>query len=367
MFEQSLPPKSEADAMEELVRMIWERYIKGRALNELLAHSLDGYKAQVVSNNGDGTLTVERPFDTDTPMTLKCPPSLAATAATGDQVLVVSLGNLSNAFALCNTDLTGMGADVLDSVYSATGDIAELTVDRLVTAKKVQRYMLGDTSDDNYVRIRDNHIQLVTASVTYGTAISSNGFILTNEDDEILISGTQNNPTIIHAHNRYGQALYWQKEPVGHTPEGYPIDAEGNRVFASVIQTEWPVFQYAYTEIVTASFGFEQVEGLYTPQIIIGAGDENGRSRGYLFKEQTDLLLRYVSSAGKNVDVKLSDSGFVDAMHRRLASCSINKSQGKVMYTVEGDNTAYQLSFSVSGSNVTFTWPDGHTCEVSIS
>ena len=262
-----------------------------------------------------------------------------------------------------------LGADAIftDSLYAETGDISELTVDRLVTAKKVRRYLLGDTSDDNYVRIQDNYLQFVTASVVSGTALSSNGYVLTNEDNEILISGTQDNPSVTQTHNRYGQALYWQKEPVGHTSDGYPIDEDGKQIYASVNVTDWPVLQYAYTELVKASFSFKQINGLYMPQIIMGAGDENGNSKGYLFKEQTDLLLRYVSSAGKNVDVKLSDSGFVDAMHRRLASCNINRSQGKVMYTVEGDNTTYQLSFSVSDSTVTFTWPDGHTCEVSIS
>lgn len=109
MSVNSLPSQSEADAMEELVRMIWERSIKGRVSKELLQHSLDGYKANVVSNNEDGTLTVSRPFDENTPLTLRCSPSLADEAVAGDKVLVVALGNMSNAFILCKTDLTGLG------------------------------------------------------------------------------------------------------------------------------------------------------------------------------------------------------------------------------------------------------------------
>lgn len=86
---------------------MWDRYFKYKA-SDLLEHSLDGYKATVTSNNGDGTLSVSRPYD-DTEVTLKCPPSLAANAGAGDQVLVITLGNLSNAFILCKTDLTGLG------------------------------------------------------------------------------------------------------------------------------------------------------------------------------------------------------------------------------------------------------------------
>lgn len=101
--------RSETEAMAELVSLMWERYIAPRAKKELLGHALDGYKAQVTANNGDGTLTVIRPFD-DTAVTLRCPPGLAEEAEAGDQVLVVALGSMSNAFVLCRADLTGLGS-----------------------------------------------------------------------------------------------------------------------------------------------------------------------------------------------------------------------------------------------------------------
>lgn len=103
--------KSEVEAMRELAKQLWERYFRPRAEEDLLQHSLDGYKASVVSNNGDGTLTVIRPFDTQT-MTVRCPPGLKEEAAEGDQVIVIALGSMSNAFVLCRTDLSGMGRTV---------------------------------------------------------------------------------------------------------------------------------------------------------------------------------------------------------------------------------------------------------------
>ena len=101
--------RSAAESMQELAKQLWERYIKPRASKDLLGHSLDGYKATVISNNGDQTLTVRRPFD-DQSMTLKCTPALAQSALNGDQVLVVSLGDLSNSFVLCGTDMSGFGS-----------------------------------------------------------------------------------------------------------------------------------------------------------------------------------------------------------------------------------------------------------------
>lgn len=100
--------KSELEAMEEFAKQMWERYFKPKASEELLGHSLDGYKATVKTNNGDGTLTVTRPFDC-CEQTLRCPPGLSETAQPGDQVLAVNLGDASNSFVLCKTDLSGLG------------------------------------------------------------------------------------------------------------------------------------------------------------------------------------------------------------------------------------------------------------------
>lgn len=101
--------KSEAEAMQELASMLWSRFLREKVREEL-THELNGYKAQVVTNNGDGTLTVQRPFET-TNLTLKAAASLSGAVA-GDQVLVIGMGDkataLSNAFILCKTDLSNL-------------------------------------------------------------------------------------------------------------------------------------------------------------------------------------------------------------------------------------------------------------------
>ncbi len=229
-------------------------------------------------------------------------------------------------------DLVISNSIITNELYANYGEIADFTVWRLRTDyMRARNYLNGTTADINYIDIHDERIDFITASVT---------------DD----------PPRTTQLVRDGLSFYW-------------TDADHSRM-TCVEETPYPVMVYIYTEMTKLSIKFRTITltngtSAYAPVITLGAGDENGNSRGYLFKRQNDLVLRYVDSAGHDTDVTLSD--FVDAKHRRLKSCAINKSAGRVNYTVEGDSTTYQLSFSVSGSTAAFTWPDGHTCEVSIS
>lgn len=254
-----------------------------------------------------------------------------------------------------------------DAIYADTGDIAELTVDRLSTSRRIRKYILGDTSDDNYIKIQDNYVRWITGSVTMANAIlCEDGKPLLTEDGDLLLLETGNGYNAEQAENRFGEKLYWQSEPVGHTVDGYPTDADGKQIYASTDVTSWPVIVYQYFELVKMEEAFAQQGGLYQPQIVLGAGDNNGNSRGYIYKERTDLLMRYVTTAGKNVDITFKDDGFVDTMHRRLKSCEIDTTSGVVTYTEEGDNTVRGLTFTVSGDTITYTWPDGFECEVTV-
>lgn len=122
--------KSEAESMQELTSLMWNRYLKERVKEEQ-NHEMNAYKAEVVTNNGDGTLTVKRPFESVN-LTLKAASSLRF-AQPGDMVLVVGIGDkskaLSNAFILCKTDMTddtgvpvyGFGDNLLVNSYFIGG------------------------------------------------------------------------------------------------------------------------------------------------------------------------------------------------------------------------------------------------------
>jgi len=264
-----------------------------------------------------------------------------------------------------------LGADAIltASLYAENGDVAELTVDRLSTSRRTRKYILGDTSDDNFVRIQDNYIQLVTATVKSLNYIATEDGdpVLTEYGEQITLEAGQ--IATEQALNRYGQGLYWQREPVGHTADGYPTDNQGRQIYATTEETDWPVLVYQYTELVKSQYAFERggLANNYLPKLVMGAGDENGNSKGYIFKDETAFYLRYVSKLAKNVDIVFSDEGFVDAMHRRLASCQIDKDRGLVLYTLEGSGAVMALNFTEDGNTATFVWPDGHTCEIEIS
>lgn len=266
--------------------------------------------------------------------------------------------------------ILGASAVYADALYADTGDIADITVDRLSTSRRIRKYILGDTSDDNYVRIQDQYIQFVTGTLVPDIVLwTESGIPILTEDGEPIMLENSVAPPPIQAKNRYNQPLYWQREPVGHTSDGYPTDEDGVQIYAGTDETDWPVMVFAYTELVKAQFAFEeyttsQGTRTYAPVIQLGAGDENGNSKGFFLKEQNELILRYLTGSGEMTDIRLSD--FVDAKHRRLASLDIDTTAGEVSYTVEGDENEYGLTFEVDGDTVTYTWPDGHTCEVNV-
>ncbi len=242
----------------------------------------------------------------------------------------------------------------------------ELELDRLSTSRRIRKYLLRDTTDDNYVSLSGQGEQLIT-----GTIVSSTGLLTEDELPLLTESGYRiteevGNAATTQATNRFGALLYWQREPVGHTQDGYPTDADGQPVYAATNPTNWPVLVYKYTELVKSEYAFDMVGQNYIPQVVLGAGDENGNSKGYIYKDEMGFYLRYKSSEAKNVDIRFSDDGFVDAMHRRLSYIDIDTENGEVYYGLEGSNSLYRLSFTQSESSATFTWPDGFQCEVSV-
>jgi hypothetical protein len=262
-----------------------------------------------------------------------------------------------------------LGADAVftDSLYAEQGDIAELTVDRLSTSRRIRKYILQDTSDDNFIKIQDQYIRWVTGTIISSTGILTEDGLNLLTESGIPLTEEVGSAATEQATNRYGQGLYWQEEPVGHTSDGYPTDADGVQIYATTNPTQWPVAVYKYTELVKSEYAFDMVGQNYIPQVVLGAGDENGNSKGYIYKDELGFYLRYKSSAAKNVDIRFSDDGFVDAMHRRLSWIEIDTMSGNVLYGVEGDNSMYRLSFTQTEDSATFTWPDGFQCEVSVS
>lgn len=239
-----------------------------------------------------------------------------------------------------------LGADAVftDSLYAKQGDIAELTVDRLSTSKRVRKYILGDTSDDNYLEIQDNYIRLITGSV----------------------ATESETPLTEQATNRLGQDLYWQREPVGHDAGGYPVDEDDNQIYATTEETDWPVMVYQYVELVKSEYAFRNINGVYQPQIILGAGDNQGNSIGYIWKDPTSLLMQYVDSDGDAVSVSLTDDGYVDVnkFRRPIEMDFSTWDLGSFSEVLDGNiSVGFSVDFDQNGRPIKI-YDDEHECGV---
>ena len=118
-----------------------------------------------------------------------------------------------------------------EALYALYGEIANLAVNRLVTSRRIVKYLAGDTTDDNFVRIYGQFQEFVCASATGETE---------------------------QARNPNGALLYWPMDvsglPLGG--DGYPL-SNGQRVYTATTVTEYPVLVYSYAEAVKRSTHFE--------------------------------------------------------------------------------------------------------------
>ena len=226
-----------------------------------------------------------------------------------------------------NVDISGeLSAEAL---YAAKGDIADLTVDQLCTSRRIARWLASDTSDDNYIHIKEEAIRFV--------------------------SGTYSNGEV-QVVNQYNRPLYWDSiTPVNHESiaagtvtlgdDGYPR-INGKRVFTTTEPTTHtdpdtgvivvdcsPVMVYTYDELQKAKFFFEAfyetvettgdgTEGesaptttltTYIPVLRFGAGDLSGHNYAYMRKSQDKFELMLVDRDGKESGLVAYAAGGAEA------------------------------------------------------
>ena len=236
-----------------------------------------------------------------------------------------------------NVDVSGQLS--ADALYAALGEIADLTVDRLSTSRRVVKYLAGDKTDDNFVRIHDQYIEFVSGVYADGTA---------------------------QAENPHGALLYWESDPSGASigSDGYPY-VNGERIFTTTTKTDWPVMIYTYTELVKRSIAFEQDgSGTYTPVDVFGAGNADGTNKARMLKSADGLELTYATKGGKQIGFMLGNSGYTDIMGLRK-STGLNFSEwdsGRFYERIDGDDTryAYNVEFDSQGRPIKITDSTGH-------
>lgn len=236
-----------------------------------------------------------------------------------------------------NVDVSGQLS--ADALYAALGEIADLTVDKLSTSRRIVKYLAKDTSDDNFVRIHDQYIEFVSGVYADGTA---------------------------QAENPHGALLYWESDPSGASigSDGYPY-VNGERIFTTTTKTNWPVMIYTYTELVKRSIAFEQDgNGTYTPVDVFGAGNADGTNKARMLKSADGLELTYATKGGNQIGFLMGNSGYTDIMGLRK-STGLNFSEwdsGRFYERIDGDDTryAYNVEFDSQGRPTKITDSTGH-------
>lgn len=235
-----------------------------------------------------------------------------------------------------NVDVSGQLS--ADALYAALGEIADLSVNRLSTSRRVVKYLAGDTSDDNFIRVAEQSLEFV-AGIAKGTTEQ--------------------------ARNPNGELIYWEADPAGASigADGYPY-ANGERIFTTTKRSNWPVMVYQYEEQVKRAISFTSDGKYYYPVDVFGVGDNNGKQRGYLVKRQNSLELTYETSLGKLLGLAARDDGYMDLMGlRKSAALDFSEwDKGYFAELVDGEKTPYRytVAFDQQRRPIKITDNSGH-------
>lgn len=235
-----------------------------------------------------------------------------------------------------NVDVSGQLS--ADALYSALGEIADLSVNRLSTSRRVVKYLAGDTSDDNFIRVAEQSLEFV-AGIAKGTTEQ--------------------------ARNPNGELIYWEADPAGASigADGYPY-TNGERIFTTTKRSNWPVMVYQYEEQVKRAISFTSDGKYYYPVDVFGVGDNNGKQRGYLVKRQNSLELTYETSLGKLLGLAARDDGYMDLMGlRKSAALDFSEwDKGYFAELVDGEKTPYRytVAFDQQRRPIKITDNSGH-------
>lgn len=266
--------------------------------------------------------------------------------ADGEVYARISLGigpNKYSGLIQMTGNLNVSGQLSADALYAPRGDIADLTVNALSTSRRVVRYLAKDLTDDDYIRIQGEKIEFVTATT----------------------DGSKQQAT-----TPAGLPVYWEADPdegeLGS--DGYPY-LDGSRIFTTTAVTDWPVYVYAYSELVKRSTYFTPIDGVNSVVETFGVGDGSGNNMGWIIKDGEGLKFIYRDIDGKDIGIQMTYTGFLDIFgQRRPTFWDFSELPfGKVYETVDGVSReySYTVEHDTSGRPVKITDDlDGHSCQV---
>lgn len=240
-----------------------------------------------------------------------------------------------------NVDISGsLSAGAL---YAVLGDIAQLTVESLSTSRKIPRYLEKDTSDINYVDIRDRRIALVRAWTDGSTE---------------------------QAKNPNGQLLFWETDisdaRIGE--DGYPY-INNTRVFTTTENTGHEVWIYKYQQGDRWVQTFDDANN-FGPRQIWGEGygdaADPDRGKGFLQKLGAALEMLLKTSRGTFNGFSIGDD-YTDIFGlRQTAKLDVSRyDDGLIVETLDGDIVnELRITFNTEGDPTIITNSAGHSMEV---
>ena len=183
-----------------------------------------------------------------------------------------------------NVDVSGQLS--AEALYAGYGEVANLAVDQLTTSRRIVRYLRGDSGDDNFIRIYEQHAEWVTGIPTGGTT---------------------------QAKSPDGAPLFWPVDVSGLSrgADGYPVNAQQERIFTTTTPTAYPVMVYTYDEAIKRSISFESVNGIYSPIDRFGAGNAQGNNKAWILKTADGFVIRYLTPDNREIGIRMETDGKV--------------------------------------------------------
>lgn len=230
---------------------------------------------------------------------------------------------------------------VTQALYASYGDVADLTVARLSTSRRIPKYLAGDTTDDNYILVEKQRYTMMRA--------------WTDGSSE-------------QARNPLGAPLYWEADVEGAlaagtatlASDGYPR-IEGERVNITTKATQWPVHVYVYSEGERWKLTFSGEEDSYGPKMIWGMGDgsDTGRGRGYMEKLGLSYDIYNLGTDGVKRGVFMGNE-YVDIVGRRKPDMVKVTQEGMTVNLQGNVSLGFSFGYNEAGELATITDGDGH-------
>ena len=228
-----------------------------------------------------------------------------------------------------------------DALYSALGDIADLTVDRLSTSRRIVKYLAGDESDDNYITAVDESLSFISGVYNGG------------EEQAV---------------NPNGLEIFWESNPnasgVSIGTDGYPYK-DGVRIFTTTEETNYPVMVYTYDELAKAKFAFEKWGDIYTPVLTMGAGNKDGLNKGFITKSADGLEIVYKANTGADIGMRLGNGGYMDLTGLRKPTNIAFTNEGFTVTVDGGLSESFNYIHGADGSITGITDSTGHVATIS--